>query len=242
MLIYQPSVLIPSALCLLDLSLSQLFPPPLSSFHKALSDSCFSHQHFSPLNFCHLQSYLSFLVHLLFLFLFSLFSLLAHHFTCAELPLFSCFDIPPGLTFGMSTLTLICFYRRPLQLCFHLFSCSTLILSDSIWVEAKLGGVSSLKGVCLLPFPPRVFLLSLFASFSYFFLLPFSPWFREQPPHMVIYNSAEACLQNKQHLLPSVHICAKREHYSLCIILCYDGNVMRSNPPAQLTVIFFNKL
>lgn len=59
---------------------------------------------------------------------------------------------------------------------------------------------------------------------------------------MVIYNSAEACLQNKQHLLPSVHICAKREHYSLCIILCYDEKVMCSNPPAQLTVIFFNKL
>lgn len=111
MLIYQPSVLISSALRLPDLALS------LSSFFilSHLSAQLFP-LHVSLINTFQLLTLLSFAT--LFVSfgpsalspsLLPLFSLYSSLHLC-----FSCLDIPTGLTFGMSTLTLICVYRHPL--------------------------------------------------------------------------------------------------------------------------------
>lgn len=119
MLIHQPSVLISSALCLLsDIFLSvSAFPPP-SFLHSHLSAQLSPPLHVSLINTFRLLTLLSLAI------LFVSFgpsarspSLLppfpARHFTCAQLPLaFFCLDVPTGLTFGMSTLTLICACRH----------------------------------------------------------------------------------------------------------------------------------
>lgn len=68
-----------------------------------------------------------------------------------------------------------------------------------------------ITGICPLLFPPPFSssFLHFISSSTSFFLLLLSPQFLEQPSHMVIYNSTEARLQNKQNLLASICICVK---------------------------------
>lgn len=171
MLIYQPSVLISSALRLPDLALS------LSSFFilSHLSAQLFP-LHVSLINTFQLLTLLSFAI------LFVSFGPSALSFSSSSFlslfvtaPLFFLSWHPnwPHLWNVYTDLDLR-LQTPPLTLFLPLF----LLHTDSLWQYLGWGKARwcfLIKGVCLLPFPRQILLLPLFASFSYFFLLPLSP-------------------------------------------------------------------